>query len=353
MAIEFIGYTESADWRRDPAAVIDLGHIREMAVFQEQLGFDSILVGYGPESPDPVQIAAYAAARTDRIRMLVAHRPGIVFPTLAARTFATLDHITGGRVSVNLVCGGAREGDARREGDYSEKDERYARAAEYIEVLTAAWTAEEPFSHAGTYYRFEDFAPRVRPLQQPRIPLYLAGSSEAARTVAARHADHHAFFGEPLAGCAEMVSSVRRTARDAGRAGAPGFVVRLSVILGDTDDAARERAEALLARSGGESDSVPQPDFTAGENRLRAAHARGRHHDRAMWTARAASWGATLGALVGSPRTVAEAILDYVRLGITGFRINGLDPALDTEVFGKRVIPLVRSATGSGPSPDC
>lgn len=221
MPINFIGYMTAAHLKDYPATVIDLGYVREMTAFHEQLGYDSILIGYGPDSPDSLQVAAYAAAHSERIRMLVAHRPGVVFPTLAARMFATLDHVTGGRISINLVPGGTLEGHVRCEGDFLSKDLRYARAGEYVEVLRAAWTARSAFSHHGTYYRFEDYPPYVRPLQKPSIPLYLAGSSEAAQRVAGRHADHYAFHGEPLSGTEELIRSVRRAAEDADRDRAP------------------------------------------------------------------------------------------------------------------------------------
>jgi alkanesulfonate monooxygenase len=341
--VHFIGFVNAARWSDYPETVIDLGYVREMTAFHEQLGYDSILIGYGPGSPDPLQISAYAAAHSERIRMLIAHRAGVVFPTLAARMFATLDHITAGRISINLVPGGTIDSDVRCEGDFLAKDQRYARTGEYIEVLRAAWTSPAPFSHHGDYYEFEDYPAYVRPLQTPSIPIYVAGSSEAGRRIAGQYADHYACYGETLAGTAELMDSVRRAAADAGRDGAPEFTVRLPIVLGDTDDAAWERAAAFLARSGGETDDESLPPVNAAEARIRVAGANGQRHDRALWIVRADKWQASFCGLVGSPQTVAAALLDYVRLGVTGFRISGLDYIQDTETFGRSVIPAVRA----------
>lgn len=345
--INFVGYVGAAAWESYPDVTVDLGYVRDMTVFHEQLGYDQVLIGYGPDSADSLQIAGYAAGHSERIRFLVAHRPGIVHPTLAARMFATLDHLCGGRLDINLVCGGTSADDPRREGDYLSKDLRYARAGEYVAVLKQAWTGPSAFSHRGTYYRFDDYPAIVRPLQKPWIPLYLAGSSPAARQVAAEQADYYAFYGEPLAGTRELIDSVSGQAARAGRTTSPRFLLRLSVILADTDDAAWERAGAYLERSGGVA-IEPNAAVSFAEERIRIAAVAGQRHDQAMWTVRARGWTSSFNGLVGSPPTVASALLDYVRLGVTGFRINVLDYLKDTEAFARQVIPLVRAQEPPG-----
>ncbi len=324
-----------------PDVTLDLGYVREMTLFHERLGYDQVLIGYGPDSADSLQIAGYAAGHSERIRFLVAHRPGMVHPTLAARMFATLDHICGGRLDLNLVCGGTSADDPRREGDYLSKGLRYERAGEYMAVLKQAWRSPSAISHRGTYYRFDDYPAIVRPVQ-PLIPLYLAGSSLAARQVAAEHADYYAFYGEPLAGTQELIESVRSRAAAAGRTTSLQFMVRLSVILADTDDAAWERAGRYLERSGGVA-IEPNTPVSFAEERIRIAAATGQRHDKAMWVVRAREWASSFNGLVGSPRTVTAALLDYVRLGVTGFRISVPDYLKDTEAFARQVIPLVRA----------
>ncbi|GAA1350420.1 LLM class flavin-dependent oxidoreductase [Saccharothrix algeriensis] len=344
MEVEFIGYVPAGT--RESA--IDLPRIREGVRRHEEAGYDTVLIGYGPDSPDPFQVAAYAAAHSSRIRMLLAHRAGVVFPTVAARMIASLDHFTGGRISLNLVPGGTLDTHPRQDGDYLSKDERYARTGEYLRVLKAAWTSPTAFSHHGEHYRFDDYEPHVRPLQRPWVPLYVAGSSPAAQAVAGAHADCYACYGEPLARTAEVVSSVRAEAARAGRSTAPCFVARFTVVLGEDDDHARERARQHVRRAGAPVD--PGILNNEGNRRLKAAASAAEHHDRALWTVPIGSWGSVLNALVGSPRTVADALLDYVRLGVTGFRISGISEPEDTVAIGRELIPLVRSAAaGRGP----
>ena len=191
MPVEFIGMISTRDQseiRRSRGPVVDRDYVRRFARAHEDAGFDRVLIGYSSSQPDGTQVAAYAAAHTDRLSFLVAHRPGFVAPTLAARTFATLDQFTGGRIAVHIITGGS-DGEQRRDGDHLAKDERYDRTDEYLDVVKQAWTSDAPFGYHGRYYQVEDFYAEVRSAQQPRIPLYFGGSSEAAYRVGGKHAD--------------------------------------------------------------------------------------------------------------------------------------------------------------------
>ncbi len=254
MPVEFIGMIgakpgSETDVRRGPA--IDHGYLRAFAQAHEQAGFDRVLIGYGSSQPDGLQVAAYAAAHTERLTFLIAHRPGFVAPTVAARAFATLDQLTLGRIAVHVISGG-NDAEQRRDGDTLRKDERYARTDEYLQILDRAWRSETPFDFAGRYYAFEDFVSEVRPWQQPRIPLYFGGASEAAIDVGARHADVFALWGEPLAETAEQIARVRAAAEAAGREEPPRISVSFRPILGDTDEEAWERAHRILRGRRGE-----------------------------------------------------------------------------------------------------
>src|ERR1700730_13051561 len=156
--------------------VIVRGLVRPFARAHEDAGFDKVLIGYSAGRPDGLQVAAYAAAHTERLQFLVAHRPGFVFPTVAARSFATLDQFTEGRVALHTITGG-NDAEQRRDGDFLSKDERYARTDEYLQILEQTWTSLEPFSFEGRYYRLENFSSEVLPFQQPRIPIYFGGAS--------------------------------------------------------------------------------------------------------------------------------------------------------------------------------
>ncbi|RII14682.1 Methanesulfonate monooxygenase [Streptomyces sp. YIM 130001] len=354
--VEFIGMigTQDASETRPPQGpLIDTEYTTRFARAHEDAGFDRILIGYSSSRPDGTQVAAHVAARTERLGLLVAHRPGFISPTLAARSFATLDHFTGGRVAVHTITGG-NDTEQRRDGDYLDKDERYDRTDEYLEILRRSWSADGPISHQGRHYRFEDYTPGVRPLRPEGIPLYFGGSSEAAYRVGGKHADTFALWGEPLAETAEQIASVRAAAEAAGRTTPPGISVSFRPVLAPTEELAWERAHGILdtIKSGRGKAFLEQarhhiggtePQNT-GSRRLLAAAAKGDLHDRALWTPTAAATGAggNTTALVGTPDTVAQALLDYIDIGVTTILIRGYDPLDDAVDYGRHLLPLVR-----------
>jgi alkanesulfonate monooxygenase len=256
---------------------------------------------------------------------------------------------------VHIITGGS-DGEQRRDGDHLAKDERYDRTDEYLDIVKQAWTSDAPFGYHGRYYQVEDSYADVRSPQEPRIPLYFGGSSEAAYRVGGKHADVYALWGEPLAETAEQIASVRAAAAAAGRAGAPRISVSFRPILGPTEELAWERAHQILATTranieefrgqwrwpaGGRGGAHPE---NQGSRRLLAAAAKGELHDRALWMPLAAATGAAGNstALVGTPDTVAQALLDYVGIGVTTLLIRGYDPYDDAIDYGRHLLPLVR-----------
>jgi alkanesulfonate monooxygenase len=362
MPVEFIGMIstrEASEIRHSAGPPVDRDYVRRFARAHEDAGFDRVLIGYSSSQPDGTQVAAYAAAHTSRLSFLVAHRPGFVAPTLAARTFATLDQFSGGRIGVHIITGGS-DGEQRRDGDYLSKDERYDRTDEYLDILKLAWTSAAPFGYQGRHYRLEDFYSEVRSPQQPRIPLYFGGSSDAAYRVGGKQADVYALWGEPLAETAQQIASVRAAAEAAGRSEPPRISVSFRPILGPTQELAWERAHRILTATqanveafksswrrpvGGPGGLGGQEPQNRGSQRLLAAAAKGELHDRALWTPLAEATGAAGNstALVGTPEVVAQALLDYVDIGVTTLLIRGYDPYDDAIDYGRQLLPLVRS----------
>jgi alkanesulfonate monooxygenase len=299
-------------------------------------------------------VAAFAAANTERLGLLVAHRPGVVHPTLASRTFSTLDQFSQGRVAVHIITGGT-DAEQRREGDYLTHDERYARTDEYLQILRDAWDEPGPRDFDGTYYKFEGFTPQVFPYDDRHLDLFFGGSSEAAYAVGAKHSDTYMLWGEPLKETGEQIASVAEKAREAGRADRPRISVSFRPILGRTDEDAWDRAHGILDTINGEvgqafkqqlSRRRPQGQApeNAGSQRLLAAAEKGDLHDRCLWTptTKAVGGGGNSTALVGSPETVAAAILDYVDIGVNTVLIRGYEPLHDAVDYGKHLLPLVR-----------
>ncbi|MEJ2866824.1 LLM class flavin-dependent oxidoreductase [Actinomycetospora sp. OC33-EN08] len=361
MGVEFIGQVStrhSSEIHPASGPAIDPAFLRRFVTAHEDAGFDKVLIGHSASSPDGLQVAGYAAAHTERLGFLIAHRPGFTAPTLAARAFATLDVFSGGRVAVHTISGGS-DADQARDGDHLDKAGRYRRTDEYLDVMKRTWTSDEPFDHHGEFYDVADVHSVARPVQQPRIPIYFGGSSQDAYRVGGKHADVFALWGEPLAETAEQIAAVHDAALAAGRTTLPRISVSFRPIVGATDDEAWERAhdvlDRIVAAGGGGGSFTGRTSHrqghettrtNVGSQRLMAAAERGELHDRALWTPTAAASGAAGNstALVGSPETVAAALLDYVDIGVTTFLLRGYDPLDDVAALGRDVLPLVRAA---------
>ena len=229
MPVEFLGIGGTHDGSETHArsgGVFDKEYTLRLARAHEDFGWDRVLFAYGSGSPDPAQAAAYVATKLDKLQILLAHRPNVAYPTFAAKTFATLDQISDGRLTVHFITGG-NDHEQQREGDYLTKDQRYARTREAIQIIKQAWTSDEPFDFDGEYYRFADYVSDVKPVQQPRPGVSFGGSSPAAYAAGGAEADIYCLWGEPLAQTAEQIESVKAAAaggRPHGRAADPGRV---------------------------------------------------------------------------------------------------------------------------------
>ena len=349
MPVEFIGYVgnhEQSETIAPTGPVIDLDHIATAARLHEAGGFDRVLFAFHSNSPESILVAQYAAGRTERLGLMIAHRPGFNAPTILARQLATLDHITRGRVAVHIITGGS-DLELQADGDHTTKAERYARTGEYLDVVRREWSSAAPFDYAGRHYRVHGAHSAVRPYRPEGIPVYFGGSSDEAIAVAGRHADIYALWGETYDQVRETIARVRAAAAPHGRS--PRFSLSLRPILADTEEAAWARAERILeqarelrARTGAGEPATPPNE---GSRRLLAAAAQGTRLDKRLWTAIAALGGArgNSTSLVGTPDQVADAMLDYHRLGISTFLIRGFDPLADAALYGRELIPRVRA----------
>ena len=345
MTPEFIGmiHHREASEIHPPGPVYDRGYIRDFAQAAEAGGFDRVLVGYFADGPDGFLLAATAAQFTERLGFLVAHRPGFVAPTLAARKFATLDQMTGGRAAMHVITGGD-DADMFRDGDVSTKHERYARTDEYVDILKRIWT--EPgatVDHEGRFYRFKGASTAIRCVQQPCIPIFFGGASDAAITVSAKHADVYALWGETHAQVKEITGRIDAEAAGFGRK--VRFSLSFRPILAATEDEAWDRADRIkqriLSLRGGPSTVAP---VNEGSKRLLEAAAQGERLDTRLWTGAALATGArgNTTSLVGTPEQVAEALADYWDLGVTTFLIRGFDPLADNVEYGRSLLPMTR-----------
>jgi alkanesulfonate monooxygenase len=330
----------------------DTEYITRFVRAHEASGFDTALVGYGATGVDGFSIASHALHVTEKLGVLIAHRPGFAQPTLVARKLATLDNLTGGgRVAMHFITGGD-ETDQHRDGDFVPHDDRYRRTAEYMEVLRRTLTADEPFDHEGEFYKFEGAYRVVKPATEAGIPLYFGGASGPALEAGAKNADTYMLWGEPLAGIAERIAQIRAVSAKYGRS--PRFSISLRPILGETEDEAWARAQEIGDRTEervkGRDDSDPgvrRNASSVGAARLRAFAAEGDVLDERLWmrVARLTGSGGNSTALVGTAEQVADALLKYIRLGLSTILIRGFDPLGDAIDYGQELIPRLREAT--------
>ena len=347
MSVKFIGYigfnNSSEIINAKPDRVLDIAYVEAAARAQEEGDFDRVLIPFGSCSPESQIVAAHAAAITTRLGFLVAHRPGFTQPTLAARQLATLDQLSRGRVAVHIITGGADEEMARDGDTASTKAQRYARTDEYLDILKQEWSSVRPFDHKGTFYEVRQGFAAIKP---DNLPIFFGGSSAEAIPVAGRHADVYALWGETLEQVSESVRTVRHAAAQHGRN--PGFSLSLRPVVADTEEAAWKRARELeeQVRANREAAGLPtsghRPPNEGSLRLLQTASANKR--DARLWTGIAALTGAQGNStgLVGTPEQIADALLDYYRIGIDHFLIRGFDPLADAITYGRELIPVVR-----------
>lgn len=314
--------------------------IAETARVHEAADFDRVLIGYFSDAPDGFVLGAHAANVTERLGFLLAHRPGFVAPTVAARKLASLDQLSDGRLAVHLIAGGS-DADQAKDGDHVDHAGRYRRLEEYAGLLRRTWTEPDPFDHVGEFYRIEGAFADIRCRQAPHMPIYGGGGSPAAIAALAPDCDVFMLWGEPLADTAAFMDRVRTAAAAHDRR--PTFSLSTRPILAETDDKAWDRARDILKRI--EASGVgPAVRENEGSRRLLAAAAASDVHDSCLWMKLAQATGArgNSTALVGAPDTVARAMVEYYKLGATSLLIRGYDPLPDAEQYGAELIPLVR-----------
>jgi alkanesulfonate monooxygenase len=370
---------------------VDPGYLARFAQAHEAAGFDRVLIGYHATGPDGFAVAAHVLNATTRLKVLIAHRPGFVAPTLVARKLATLDQLTGGgRVAIHHITGGD-ELDQKRDGDFADHDRRYARTAEFMGLLRRELTATEPFDHDGEFYRVRGAYSYVKPATADAIPLYFGGASPAAISVGAQHADVYMLWGEPVAQIAERVAGIRAEAARHGRT--VRFSLSVRPIVGQTEEAAWQRAEEIRAATetrvagtrgpqiqgthvqrthvqgtqaqGTPAQGIQVPDTpgparrlfgfressSVGSERLQQQAAEREVYDERLWygVTRLTGPGGNSTALVGTAAQVAGALMAYRRVGVDTVLIRGFDPLDDVVEWGRELVPLLREEAARTP----
>jgi alkanesulfonate monooxygenase len=326
---------------------VDYGYLRQIAQAADQLGYYGVLLPTGRSCEDSWIVASALAPLTRQLRYLVAVRPGLQSPSVAARMTATLDRISEGRLLVNVVTGGdpiENKGD----GIFLPHDERYEVTREFLDVYRALLKGQT-VNAKGKHMAIEDGKLLFPPHQAGGPPLYFGGSSAAGIDVAVDTVDKYLTWGEPPQQVAEKIDRVAKVATQRGRS--VSFGIRLHVIVRETNEEAWKAADELISHVTDETVTAAQQIFarmdSVGQQRMAKLH--GGRRDKLeispnLWAGVGLVRGGAGTALVGDPQTVAARIKEYQSLSIDTFIMSGYPHLEEAYRFAELVFPHLNVA---------
>ena len=336
-------------WERPPT----LDYAVAIARTAEQHGFVHLLFGMGFDNHDleAWTLATAVLASTERIGAMVAVRPGFFSAPVLAKMVVTLDQISQGRLSLNVVTGG-RPDEQAMYGDYLDHDARYRRTREFLEICRRLWSTPLPFDYQGEFHSLKQTRLEMLPMQRGGPAFYFGGASEAATLVSAAWADVYLMWGEPLAQIRERIEAMRSLVEAEGRTKEVRYGLRINLIARTTSQEARDAAREMLGKVSHEV--LKRGRRTSFPNTRRQSVGQGRQWEfrgtaDEDWYLSPGFWagisvvrsGAGM-ALVGSYEEVAAMLLEYVALGIGCFILSGYPHLEECENVGRHVVPLVR-----------
>ncbi len=322
----------------------DLSYLRQIASAADSLGYFGALLPTGKSCEDSWIVASALVTSTEKLRFLVAVRPGLQPPSVAARMTSTLDRLSNGRLLINVVTGGDPV-ENKGDGIFLGHAERYEVTREFLQAYKT-FLAGGTVNAAGKHIRIEGGQLLFPPVQAPHPPLYFGGSSPEAIDVAAEAVDKYLTWGEPPAAVAEKIALVKAATARSGRR--LSFGIRLHVIVRETADAAWRAADKLIEHVDDETIAKAQAVFrrmdSVGQSRMAALH--GGKRDKLeispnLWAGVGLVRGGAGTALVGDPETVAARMDEYRRVGIDTFILSGYPHLEEAYRFAELVFPLL------------
>ncbi|MCG2609028.1 MULTISPECIES: dimethylsulfone monooxygenase SfnG [unclassified Acinetobacter] len=321
----------------------NIDYNRRLAQVAEKSGFDYALsqirftAGYGAEfQHESVSFSHAILAATEKLKVIAAILPGPWKPALAAKQLATIDHLTQGRIAINVVSGWFQgEFDAIGE-EWPTHDERYARSEEFIRALKGIWT-QDNFNFKGKYYQFKDYTLKPKPLQQPHPEIFQGGSSRAARDMASRVSDWYFTNGNTVEGIEAQIQDIREKAQKNNHQVKIG--VNAFIIARDTEEEARAVLQEIIDKANPEAvhafgDATRQAGAASPEGE--GNWAKSTFEDLVQYN------DGFKTNLIGTPQQIAERIVALKAAGVDLILSGFLHFIEEVEYFGAKVLPLVR-----------
>jgi alkanesulfonate monooxygenase len=310
----------------------------ELCQCADENGIDSLLVAIGFARPDPILLSTCLGRKTQRVKFMVACRPGLISPAAFVQQINTLSLLVDGRVHVNMV-GGHTPHELQYYGDWLPREERFHRTDEFLTVCRAFWDSEGgEVDFAGRYYQVkEGRLPTPFSLNGVHRPeIYLGGNSEKSAEVAVRHADCLWRFAEPPESLAPAIAPVLQAGVEVG--------LLVSLIARPTRNEAVRAAYDLIGGSGESARDAQRTDAKAFESTFALARECASDWARpTLWIGAVRVLGAPAIALVGSADEIANSLLEYKAIGVTQFLFTGWPDVEEMAFFGNEVAPLVRA----------
>ncbi|MFW3358457.1 FMNH2-dependent alkanesulfonate monooxygenase [Aliarcobacter butzleri] len=341
---------------KEQSRVSDFDYVKQVAIAVDTLGYDGVLIPTGRSCEDPFVVASSLIGVTQKLKFLVALRPGLLQPALAARIASTLDRFSNGRVAFNLVAGGDKD-ELEGDGLFQDSDERYETASEFVdlwkEILEASYE-KKLVNFDGKYYKTKNAKLLYPPVQRPHPALFFGGSSQKAHELAAQKVDLYITWGETPKAVKAKIEDVKEKALKYGRT--LKFGIRLHVIVRDREEEAWSAAEKLISKLDDEKINASQTALqkldSEGQRLMTALTNGGKARTREeleispnLWAGIGLVRGGCATALVGSAEIVAQRIQEYVDLGIDTFVFSGYPHLEESFRFAELVFPLLPNKT--------
>ena len=330
------------------ARPVNYDYMRQVAVAADTLGYDGVLLPTGRSCEDAWVTASSLISATQRLKFLVAIRPGLSSPGLSVRMASTFDRLSKGRLLINVVTGGD-QAELEADGLFADHEARYEVSSEFLKIWRATMAGEggdAGFDFDGKHLKVKGAKTLYPAVQKPYPPLYFGGSSVPAHDLAAEQVDVYLTWGEPPTAVAEKIADLRARAAKHGRS--LRFGIRLHVIVRETNEAAWKAAEELISYVDDDVIARAQAAFgkmdSEGQRRMAALH--GGKRDKLevapnLWAGVGLVRGGAGTALVGDPATIAARMQEYAALGIDTFILSGYPHLEESYRFAELVFPLL------------